>query len=1149
MPTNLVLPLRRRPLVVTALIAVATLAASSCAAIPPRGLDAEVYPEIVKDAAEGNLPKGETDWIVNADFELGSGVGDPPGWCCNPISRHEIEVLEDGGTNRFLRQFAQSYFTQRFSPPVDPWESYTVLMDVRGETGMESPRLYTIALGPANEALVYATITRPVRATPRWTRFAAARTRLPGEASLQIGPTTNGLGWVDVDNLRILRESPADGSFEEIRSGIPEEAGWLLAGGADISAEGAISGARSLVLPPGASASRLVAHSPALAKYFVTGIATGPVTVEEQALDSALRLVGEPTRTTAMPDGNGRFLLQKPIVNDVELARVILSNEGPEPVVVDDVSRGWTALWPTIIEPVAGSVRPTARLSAGWRGELESLRFVVRDEDGNERVILDNPQRSGSSAWLDFDGAGLPAGVYTIDYVLENGTGQQVIQSHELRIIREGVYPPRLMSYRRPEFTRQAWLWVLPLSGIDVPETVEEMAARVQQAKDDGFNHVLFSARANQFATIRAACEQVGMSYWLYEPVLASRLDTAIRGHRTWTPEVYLEGMSIFDPLVDDPRFDGIYMVDEPNTFNVRAARTFDVMRVLDRQSKYPPVTTYLNPYFQVRGYDFGMIGTFDYPYERRFDSPIKQLLDATLGQEDDRAWADEQGRDYWMGVQGHSDYGKHNVARYEEMMAQLGMVVALGARGYFVFPYSSFEEFGSLRTHTLEAAPKLRAFQDFNARLEPLGDLLLELEQQRAVPRQINVFARTARHRFTRAQYLALVNYDPDSLSEVEVQLTAPSTLVNVETGLAYGTGTLVSVSLAPGNWALLRIDGGGEVVEASAVLEPIEQPRPAPVVVESMVPLNRAALDFALSPNGRLLAVANDGGLQVFRISGGNPVQVFQRLQSGVSGRVKWLDNDRIAYGTGWEGLRILQRQPDDSFTVANEFVRRTGGAGLVLETDPWWVTQVYYGLARVDFSRTGWEDRVEQWPVFERLFIDIYGPFLDDSVIAIDNVAGIVQVAESGEMRNQTPQSTWGRGALSSTSRLALPELDRGVRVYTLGAYGNIVRETRIIDPRLTQAQSVAWLTPELLAVVDLRFGLRFYRIDSEGAWSRAGEWPVREPATYLDKVEALGDGKLALSFDGRLGNGTLASRILLLDASGVIYANETIGWMLR
>lgn len=1070
--------------------------------------------------------------LRNPGFEELDAEGNPVGWKLNRVPTVRSEEV-GGEINHYARVGRDIRFSQIINYPVPTWQSITIGANVRAEMGIERPQMIfqksTGWDGPA----------RPVTDITDWSPFYASVTRLPSESGFALYIQSRGnLWWIDYDDLSMLFENPPAGDFESE----PPAAGWSFEGAAAITTEQPLSDGRSLLLGGGGEASVLVAHTPEVVEYFVTGLAVGSFTLEEQRLDPAGRIADGTTSFTISMESPGRFFHDLPRSGEAHAARLVFRNESAVPARIDNVSRGWAYAWPKVFEPVANSTRPTVRLAAAWPGNLEFAEITIIDSEGITRHSITSLQQSGTTVWADYDGTGITPGDYTARFLLHDSEGTVLSADRPFSMVAGPRYPDAPMALRYADFKSVAWIFTIPYTELDVRDTIDAYVADLSVAREDGFNMLWLAVEERQFDLLPQALEEVGLPYILWEPSISDGI-IFDKGNRTWDAATMVERFDAFEPFMDSELFAGIYIFDEPNIFGRQAVdRTRDIQIQMERDPRLPPGFTALNPGSPRQTTVLNQIETFQYPILQRMvgEDSIGYFLETV---EKDAMYADLINRDYWFGMQGVAGPGNFEAPTYAETMAQLASGLAIGGRGYFTFLYGPLAGSSSVLTFDFQRQPRADAYADFHTRIAAINDTVMSLRPERAAPPQENLIARTGEDQFG-TPHLILVNKETNGILTFQVYTESETTLTNIETSQALTEDPALAHTgtLAPGDWAIYRLADDVGIENATGELEDTSEHGHVDVPVLMRI-MGENVSRMAVRPGGQHVATVSGRRVSVLSMDEnmlGNPI--FEVPYSSGLVRVSYLDHETLLLANDTLGFR-LYKQTGDNFEEQYAFERETGGAADVIPFgDDLWVAQTWWGTSLIKPGADGQFERLGRFPSEEFDYLQLLGPY-GDSVLALENVRGLYRITRTAEglrgERLQQDRGSFNLGELSPDGRrFAAPALDSGVRVYEIDEEGNLVRDLKIYEERIQECESVAWLSNDLLAVGDNRRGVRFYRLYDNGAWTYEGMWEPAEAPFVIVALAGLGDGRFLVSL--RDGN------LLLADGRGIVVSGRTSGW---
>jgi hypothetical protein len=108
----------------------------------------------------------------------------------------------------------------------------------------------------------------------------------------------------------------------------------------------------------------------------------------------------------------------------------------------------------------------------------------------------------------------------------------------------------------------------------------------------------------------------------------------------------------------------------------------------------------------------------------------------------------------------------------------------------------------------------------------------------------------------------------------------------------------------------------------------------------------------------------------------------------------------------------------------------------------------------------------------------------------------------------------------GSVSTSGLLAVPRYQRGVGLFQLDAEGSATLVATVTEG-ITEATSVAWVRPDVLAVADSVYNVKFLRVGPDHRTAKVGEWrPPDAGSAYFCSL-ACRNGRLAVGVaDGRV-----------------------------
>jgi hypothetical protein len=1024
-------------------------------------------------------------------------------------------------------------FRQLLALDQPAWETVCIGAQVLSEQGGELPAALLSMDGP-NGAFVFERVTGSGLRPGVWSPFFAAVTRQPALDRLAFFTTSRqDIAWLGWDDLRVLREGTADGDFEADGEGPVEWGSWGLAGSAGIETAEALAGGRSVALPPGGAAVRRVAHAPGGPGYFIAARATGALRVREERFSPGGSMVA--VEVTASPDADGRVVADLPPTAGAHAARLVIEAAGAETVLLDDVARGWAGAWPPVIEPAAGSLRETVRLTAVWPGWLESARIEVLDAGGAVVTHFENEalERDRTSAWVEWRPAGVAAGVYTARFTLQGQGDARVAVERSFEVVAGDPYPavPEPLTFDR--FEAVPWIWLFYNFEDERPRGDLGYRAVFEKARAMGFTRLWVSHLEEQAPMLRTQLEAVGLPYIVASPPL---LDTVFQQSalQPWTPQTFLDRMTLVEAFRGSPLYSGLYIVDEPAEGIWQRGLHLAVR--FERLPGIPPGYSFHNGARDpITGRDFPVIASFVYPYRRQPERVEDRLRAALAVWERNHAHAVAVGREHWTGVQGFSSTGANaSVPTAAEVSAQLGLSLAAGARGYFVFTFTSVGRGLGMLDHAFEPVPMAAAFAAFNARATAVSPFLFAASRDRVAPPQEGPVVARAMAGHDGFVYTFLVNLDVTQRRESVMEFDEATALADVEGLEVWDEDMRHRVALEPGGWRLLRSAGWPvRVTTAAAGAAPVVR---AGMVLEDVITAPAAVTSLAISPDGAVVAAVAGGRHRAWQLepAGGRGTELLAGTLPAAGGVVRFAGDGRLVGSGRGFGAAVYTRGGDGRMTLTTRLQRQTGGAADALPLgDGLLLARHYFGLAMADPGASFDADYTigARVPSPENEFTRLWGPFDGGAVLALEAVRGLYRATVEGgtiTLERQTGRNAHHGGALSARrDRLALARGDRGVAVLALDEAGRVTAAEDLLDPELVEAFDVAWTAGDsLLAVADLRRGVVLYRQSATGGWVRAGQWGLDSETL---RIESLAGGD-----DGRLLAGLSDGRILLLRA---------------
>ncbi|MBI1290421.1 hypothetical protein GC173_04165 [bacterium] len=1033
----------------------------------------------------------------------------------------------------YLQVQQQNYVAQRFLFDVPTWQSFTLRLRARPEFAGESPPVYLQSFGSSENTILVPRDGFPVGG--EWQMVNVAYTRVPGATEVLLILRSRAADWWQgVDDLALLLEGLDNGGFEADAPGLPAQA-WQYVGGAGIIDDDSIAGVRALSLPPGSVARQEVAHSPYAIHYFLTGRGDGDVQVSELRRGRVDTPDDSATTATLLHlTGGERFLWEPGRSTTGNVATVGFENPGTGETRLDSLSRGWTLAWPEAFEPIENSPIPTVRLAAAWPGRMTAAEIDIVDDAGDVQRTLTELTRDGTSAWIEFDGDGLPAGDYIARFRLTGSDGDEIAPERRFVLRRGEPFPAEPTALNLSGFQSMPWMF-FDDGPEDAAVTTAERAEEILRiAKEDGFTLPLIICPPQRLGLFVAAAEAVDTRFVLAAPA-GWIPNPASFGNQTFDPEVYRQTLdALYGPYLHDPRLAGIMLVDEVNLYNPLPSYYNRAQVYLERLG-YPPGFTFLDGRTPTNG-ALAPVHTAHW-YGYAYGDYTRALEDQQMPA------ARASGRQFWFGPAAWSQSTRALGAPPEASSIHLGTGLAMGADGYYAFLYTTLNYLGGIRTADFGETRRAPVYRDFNHRVAALAPLLSEFGTARERPAQQNVMARIARDNAGRAHAFIVNQYDQQELS-VTVYTDSPGIVEDAE------TGAVVDISqplrFAVGQWRLLRFADGIEPTNFVGVPDAIPARRPAGVrTLGSFSIPEGPTRAIAMSNDNRYVSVIAGSTWYLYDLAvGATPALRSSRFLSSPSWTsTAFLDDRTVIQGSNNWGLEMYSIAANASVTRLMDRTRITaaGHDALRINDTDWWSTQSFIGASRLHFEPGDLVgERVAHLLPRHYGFLSLDGPLEDGSVISVDQVHGPYRLSFDGEQINAerlSNSSLWSVGSMSpGARRFAFGRWDRGVAVYTRQPDGSFTEE--IIDDIESDApDQTAWLDDDTLIVDDRRFGLYFYRAVPDGGWTSLGVW--ESPAGPPNALSVTPGGLIVTGSNDRV--------VYLLDPSPLMDGHPS-GWML-
>jgi len=932
--------------------------------------------------------------------------------------------------------------------------------------------------------------------------------------------------WIRFDDVVLVTEQFA-------WSGDPTGLPWELG-------EGALTAGSDIVLPPNSTAAQLVSAGTQGEQYFVWGRYTADAattfSVSETWLGRSTNENSGSTRTLVSTlAGAGTFQADpgSPLPESTGKAQVEIAAGPGGQLSFQKLRRGFAKVEPSIITAGPASPDLDLVLTAALPRHLTSATIEILNEDG-DLVATPPPILHGTSIRAAWTPDGITSGPCTARFHLEAADGELVTVNRPFTIYLEPDATAAIATYKRPTFTRGAFLL------FNFSSNAAYIHQAFQLAQQDGFNFAFVICLGHQFATVRAAAESVGLPFVIYTPPGISALQEYV-GRSWFSKAAYLAGMkSLFEAVRESPLFQGPYISDEPGQ-----EKQFELVRrasVSIQQDGTLGTAFAVNrddaslPYIAAAEAPLGIV--YSYPFTNEENSTATDaLLDRIPAMSAHVKNFAATGRDCWIFQQGFEASGRDHPypVRNSLHTAQLGAALLAGARGITPFTYNApDDDADSLRRSDLVETRKLSAYRKFNTLIDRIGPLVMSLavpEVRAGVPFP---FAVSTTNAPGGGKYHYVLNADEETTRTLFLSLSAPVPPpqdVGSETPLPLDVSGRVVVTLVPGGWALFST-GSSNITEIDAadVMVAIDSTLHLPITHQFAVaipggrPLQVLGLDWtsdaqtlAISPGVFSFEVTTP---TVYNLGPAGSVSAAIGPLRFAHERAEMVEGDHIAFSTSFLGTRVFA--PGDFSTPVSEFVGFTGGASSLTGgiISPW-ISMNWWGARRLT-NAGGVLTSAESGSAIRGAYTDLFGPFADSSVTVVAHDDGL-QNLKPGQLFPPhsvalLKASTAG-GDMNSQRVVALPRNQRGVGLFQLSVNG----EPQVLGQIATEALDAtgcAWLFDRVLAVGDGSRNVRFYRVVGTEA-TLLGTWRPEVPGPlYIRSVAARGN-RLALGLnDGRV-----------------------------
>lgn len=1046
------------------------LAASAGAAAPdaPLRADDAAGPPLRHGVVHPIAPsRAAIPQFANPAFEDIGPDGHPAGWA----RTGSPEIREEPDGNRFARVNLPNRYSQSFASP-GVGRHIGLSVRARGELGAENLMLQVFQLEPDGRR-TFQDLRQRGLPPGQWTRLYHSFALLPGTMTADI----YGLGlenWVDLDDAAWFDEGL--GAFED-PTGFP---GWEGDGGAQ-----AVGG--ELLLPAGASASRIAASADAAQEYFVriaaraeSGAPVLAARTEWLSSDGAVLGASEDSWPVA-GTGTEQFAAFHAPAPGTHAGRVVLSAEGGG-VVVESATRGFVQAFPRVFERGASSINPELVLRAAAPGALLGAEVDIVDGDGAvvATLVLDGNGDARSAAW---DGGDAAPGAHAARFVVVLPTGVVEYEvPFELRDAPPATPPAPFDA--AGVFPRWAWAWILPNE--TTPAQIDPVFAA---AAADGYNGIVVFGGEGRWDLFAASAEAHGLAFIPAD----RRLDAQIRRRRDLRPFSRLEYEAVFDAalsgVLGSPAYAGHYAMDEPEDV-LSQRNTGAAMRIAGWNPDWRvPLATMSMPGTALGPEAWDRVATpihwvDPYPFNAGqvdSDAALRGFSSYLRAQ---RAQASSRGRELWLVQQGFSSPDFYRTVDPAALRAMTGVALAAGVRGFATFLWRALNQLDGVRGRFLEETALLPVAQEMNARLDAAGPALLSLHSfssfgGTATGPVIVGQARDPQNRVV--LFVVSTNLRSRTAVSVPILSASPMAFDLVEGAPLPINGALLDLDLAPGDWRVVRFDAGSPF----AVLATAQPRRPAgaPMAVAREHQFAPTPRGLRLSPDGGTLAVFAGGAAHLVGVGDGAVRSVPAReAWSGAFGPDGLLWIAERAFG-----VAVLDWQ-DPASVPARPFARESGGAYAVLpDGDGAWTSGYFLGVRRLA------GDGASLSPVAHGsnpwLAVDLFGPFDGGAVLYLDTQGGLVRALPDGDGGlSQATEALFDRGWRgdldASGSRLAVARQRRGFSLHDLAADGRVL-DSRFHPLPIEHAVDIAWIDDATLLAGDAYGDLAMIRLEGDGA----------------------------------------------------------------
>lgn len=1083
-------------------------------------------PPFTRAAALEILP----NYLRNTDFETTAPDGSPSEWNIFRQAFFDVDPNLARSGRISLRSSYLFGWAQDLLIPVSPYQSFAVAGYALREADWERAGVRGAYFDEAGVFIKEENPFSPIAAPPGeygefWTvqevpeRAHQLQLFLRGRAAQS---------WIRFDDLSTFSEQlrfPAD----------PTEEAWQLTGGASVDGH-------TLSLPGGSSAAQRVVVGPENQSYFMWGRYAADADTELTVLEQWLpRDSTETTATTStthlLRAPTGTFLSDPGRMPGTATgqAQVILQAAEPGGVTLRSLRRGFAKVEPTVLTAGPTSPDGSLKLTAAWPEHLTTATVQIIPASGIPSDATTVTQM-GTSVRAEWDPATASSGDYVARFMPRADDGEFVTVDRPFRVVREDTATTTIAPYNQPEFTRGIWLFITGnYSASDTFKSFELL-------REDGFNFAVVLATLNNLPAIRQAAELYDIPYVIFAPEAVNVFRDYEK--RSWFSKAdYIARLkSMFAPLEGSALFQGVYVVDEPTRREELETLRKTFLSLAQDGTLGVPFTVFLET---ITARDFeqvqppvGLVDVYPYNFDVGRGSTDELLLRIPIENSHARSLA-SLGRNLWILPQGFiSRLNGNGVYPVPPSMhsAQLGAAVLAGARGILPFFYAADGTMEGLRWPGLNPTPKLAPYQRFNAVVERIGPLLMQLEVPDLHPDTPPPFAVSTAAGPEGESYIFALNADEETTRTLLVDLqstpTGPLADVVAERKLSVDGNGNVQVELPPGEWALFSV--GSNAIEALSVV-----PAPAPISLTTIdLPVTHQFTVTGLSDSGQPVrelefdAAGDALAATVPFVYAPSEPMIYNLQSSGTAvrenGAISFLsekngvtEDGLYAVASPLVGFELYAPGGFNSPPVA-EFKGRTGGGYDVLRDGETTWASLDIGIRQLQNTEAGLVSTAVGW-ANRGNYYGLFGPFDDGSVSVVISNYGVSNI-KPGQLheflhRYEILNGVDRNADMNADNLLAVPRHQRGVALFQLGPTG----EPQIAGNIAADAQdacAVAWIYDNLLAVVDGYKNVKFYHVLNNEA-TLLETWRPPTPDYFYMLSLSVTEGKLAVGFqDGRV-----------------------------